>query len=250
MADQLKPEQRTKGELGLTILTILLAGASVNFFIFGSLGIIPFITYRDAILIPSVIAIVAIGIYSRYKMKRLSNRLLTGLWTGAIATLALEAIRIPGYAVLHWLPGDDMIMMPGAFLNGLAPSPMALMDMMHSGAMTSMPQSVMMAVMVSGAIYHFWNGATMGVMYTLFVGKGRWYYGIAWGFIINIGMMLAPWLIMMMGPFGYKYMAGYNIFVVALAAHLVYGVVLGVLAQRFVKEKGSIATLRRQETAQ
>ncbi len=249
MADQLKPEHRIKGELGLTILTILLAGVSVNFFIFGSLGIIPFITYKNAILIPSVIAIAAIVIYSRYKMKRLSNRLLTGLWTGTVATLALEAIRIPGYAVLHWLPGDDMIMMPGSFLTGLAPSPMALMDMMHSGAMMSMPQSTMMAVMISGAIYHFWNGATMGAMYTLFVGKGRWYYGIAWGFIINIGMMLAPWLIMMMGPFGYKYMAGYNIFVVALLAHLAYGAVLGVLAQKFVKEKGSIATLRKQQTS-
>ncbi|MDC8451416.1 MAG: hypothetical protein KGH87_08100 [Thaumarchaeota archaeon] len=241
----MKPEHRTKGELGFTILTILLAGASVNFFILGSLGIIPFITYRDAILIPSVIAIVAIGIYSRYKMKRLSNRLVTGLWTGAVASLALEAIRIPGYAVLHWLPGDDMIMMPGAFLNGLASSPMALMQMMHSGAMTSMPQSVMMAVMISGAIYHFWNGATMGAMYTLFVGKGRWYYGIVWGFIINIGMMLAPWLIMMFGPFGIKYMQGYNIFVVALIAHLAYGAVLGVLARRFVKEKGSIDAPRK-----
>lgn len=250
MADQLKQEYRARNELGLTILTILLAGASVNFFIFGSIGIIPFITYKNAILIPSVIAIAAIGIYSRYKMKRLSNRLVTGLLIGAIATLALEAIRIPGYALWHWLPMDDMIMMPGAFLNGLAPSPMALMQMMHSGSMMSMPKSVMTVVMISGAIYHFWNGATMGAMYTLFMGKGRWYYGIAWGFIINIGMMLAPWLVMMMGPFGYKYMAGYNIFVVALAAHLAYGTVLGVLAQRFVKEKGLIATLRKHQTAQ
>ena len=138
-------------------------------------------------------------------------------------------------------------MMPGAFLNGLAPSPMALMDMMHSGAMMSMPQSVLELVMVSGAIYHFWNGATMGAMYTLFMGKARWYYGVAWGFIINIGMMLAPWMIMMMGPFGIKYMGGYNIFTVALAAHLAYGAVLGVLAGKFVRDRGSIATLRKQQ---
>lgn len=104
-------------------LTILLAGVSANFFIFGSLGIVPFIEYKNIFLIPSVIAIVIIAVYSQVRMKRLSNRLVTGLWTGAIATLALEVIRIPGYAVLHWLPGDDMIMMPGAFLNGLAPSP-------------------------------------------------------------------------------------------------------------------------------
>lgn len=83
----------------------------------------------------------------------------------------------------------------------------------------------------------------MGVIYTLIMGKGRWYYGMIWGFIINIGMMLAPWLVMMMGPFGVKYLDGYNIFAVALAAHLAYGVVIGILAQRFVKEKDSIITL-------
>jgi hypothetical protein len=241
---------KTGKEIALTILTILLAGVAVNFFIFGSLGIISFTDYRDMLLIPSVVAIAIIAIYSRFKMKRLSNRLLTGLWTGAVATVALEAIRIPGYAVLHWLPGDDMIMMPGAFLSGLAPSPMALMEMMNTGAMMSMPQSMMIGVMISGTVYHFWNGATMGAMYTLFMGKTKWYYGIAWGFIINIGMMLAPWLIVMMGPFGIKYMGGYNIFVIALAAHLAYGLILGILAQRFVKERGSMFTLGRQRQIQ
>ncbi len=245
LAEQSKAEHKGSKELGLAILTIILAGVSVNFFILGSLGIISFIDYRNFLLAPSVVAIVIIAIYSRLRMKRLSNRLIAGLWTGAVATLALEAIRIPGYVIWHWLPGDDMIMMPGAFLNGLAPSPMALMDMMHSGAMMSMPQSMMMVVMVSGVLYHFWNGATMGAMYTLFMGKTKWYYGVVWGFIINIGMMLAPWLIMMMVPFGIKYMAGYNIFTVALAAHLAYGTVLGILAQKFVKDKGSITTLRR-----
>lgn len=240
-----RPHIKARKETILTVLTILLAGVAVNFFIFGSLGIISFTNYRDLLLIPSVAAIAIIAIYSRFRMKRLSNRLLTGLWTGAVATVALEAIRIPGYAVLHWLPGDDMIMMPGAFLHGLAPSPMALMEMMNAGAMMSMPQSMMFGIMVSGSVYHFWNGATMGAMYTLFMGKTKWHYGVAWGFIINIGMMLAPWLIMMMGPFGIKYMEGYNIFVVALTAHLAYGFVLGILAQRFVKEKGSIFTLRR-----
>ncbi len=247
MSEQTKAENKGNRELGLTIITIILAGAAVNFFIFGSLGIIPFIEYRNIFLIPSVIGIVVITVYSHMKMKRLSNRLITGLWTGAVATLALEAIRIPGYAVLHWLPGDDMIMMPGAFLSGLASSPMALMEMMHSGAMMSMPQLTVMVIMISGTIYHFWNGATMGAMYTLFIGKTKWYYGVAWGFIINIGMMLAPWLIMMMGPFGVKYMDGYNIFAVALVVHLAYGAVLGLLAQKFVKHSGSIATLRKQQ---
>ncbi|MEX0764171.1 MAG: hypothetical protein WEC35_06670 [Nitrosopumilaceae archaeon] len=231
-----------KGEFGLTILAIVAAGASVNFFIFGAAGIIPFSTYRDFVLFPSVAIIILIGIYGAVKSKRLANRLASGLWIGAVATLALEAIRIPGYAILHWLPGDDMIMMPGMFLTGMAPTLMDLMNMMMSGQ----PMQPSSDVMISGTLYHFWNGATMGAIYTLIMGKGRWHYGVIWGFIINIGMMLAPWLVMMMGPFGIKYMSGYNIFTIALAAHLAYGFVIGILAQRFVKEKESLLILLKQ----
>jgi len=46
--------------------------------------------------------------------------------------------------------------------------------------------------LVVGGLYHYWNGATMAAVYTLVMGKGRWYYGLVWGFIIHIGMMLAP----------------------------------------------------------
>lgn len=231
-----------KREFGLTILAIIAAGASVNFFIFGAAGILPFATYRDFILFPSIVVIVIIGAYAAVRSKRLANRLASGLWIGAVATLALEAIRIPGYSMWHWLPGDDMIMMPGMFLTGMAPTLMDLMNMMMSGS-PMQPPSV---VIVSGALYHFWNGATMGAIYTLVMGKGRWYYGLIWGFIINIGMMLAPWLVMMMGPFGIKYLNGYNIFMVALTAHLAYGFVIGILASRFVKESGSLITLLKQ----
>ena len=38
-----------------------------------------------------------------------------------------------------------------------------------------------------------------------------------WDFIVGIGMMLAPWLVMMMGPFGINFAAGYNIFLMTLA---------------------------------
>lgn len=237
-----KALNKRSGAAALAIVTILLLGISVNFFIAGSIGIIPFTDYRDKLLIPSVFAIAAIAVYSHYRFKPLSNRLLTGLWAGAVATLALEAVRIPSYAILRWLPGDDMIMMPGAFLAGLAPSPMALMQMMQSGAMAGMPQSVTMTAMVAGALYHFWNGATLGAIYTIFAGKARWYYALVWAFLIHIGMMLAPWLIMMFGPFGVNYSGGYTIFTASLIAHMAYGLVLGVLASRFVRDKGMLVT--------
>ncbi len=336
-------ELKHNRELGLTILAIVAAGASVNFFILGTAGLIPFSEYRNYVLIPSLFIILFIAIYGYKKNKRLANRLVTGLWIGIIATLALEAIRIPSIYV-HWIPHDDMIALPGKLLTNPPTignfNAMILSDrhggggknMMHendnmmklasaedsmktgslsnplqgtpkhkdhngmddgimtessttpnSKIITGQPQqestkltrsqsenknlnmsraigdhhngdqTMMMGdsmqasplELVIGGLYHFWNGATMAAVYTLVIGSGRWYYGLLWGFIIHLGMMLAPWMIPMVGPFGVDYGSGYTIFVASLLAHLAYGAVLGILAQRFVKDKGSLLNIIR-----
>jgi len=316
-------------ELGLTILAIVAAGASVNFFILGSAGIVPFLEYRNYILIPSFFIILFVAIYGYKKNKRLANRLVTGLWIGIIATLALEAIRIPSIYV-HWIPHDDMIALPGKLLanpptinnfnamimsdkhgegkstihgndntmntaaaadsmrtnslsnslkgtpkhndqNGMNDNMMTdsstgpnskvinsqkqsenknvnipgVKDNLHSDQMMSDNMQASPSELVVGGLYHFWNGATMAAVYCLVVGRGRWYYGLVWGFIIHVGMMLAPWMIPMVGPFGINYGPGYTIFIAVLAAHLAYGAVLGILAHRFVKDKESLLNLVR-----
>lgn len=106
--------------LFFSIITIIFAGASVNFLIFGSLKIIEFTFYKNFLLLPSIIILFIIIIYSYYKIRPFFQNLVTGLWIGAIATLGLELIRIPSYMLFNWLPGDDMIMMPGVLLIELA----------------------------------------------------------------------------------------------------------------------------------
>ncbi len=53
-------------------------------------------------------------------------------------------------------------------------------------------------------------------------------------------MMLAPYMIMLKGPFGIEHMDGYNIFVITLIAHLAFGAVLGILVQKWKKGSTSI----------
>jgi len=327
-----RPQLSRSRELGLTILAIVAAGASVNFFIVGTAGLIPFSEYRNYVLIPSFFIILFVAIYGYKKNKRLANRLVTGLWIGIIATLALEAIRIPSIYI-QWIPHDDMIALPGKLLtnppsidnfnamimsdtygqgknmmkmasatdsmktntlsnrledtpkhtelNGMNdnlmtdsstnPNSKIINNQQQSAKLTAQSEnnkpnmtgannvhqndrySMMMGDTMQaspfefliGGLYHFWNGATMAAVYTLVIGKGRWYYGLLWGFIIHIGMMLAPWMIPMVGPFGINYGPGYTIFVASLLAHLAYGAVLGILAQRFVKDKESLLNIVR-----
>ena len=84
--------------------------------VFGPLNIIPYATFRDVAIIPSIVIIFAIGILSRSKFPRITNRLFVGMAAGTIASFALEVIRIPAYMFTKWLPMDSMISLPGLLL--------------------------------------------------------------------------------------------------------------------------------------
>ncbi len=230
-----KTIQSRKPELVLTIIVIVLCGASSMLLVFGPLSIMSYTEYRDIAIIPSLIAIFAIGILARSKFPRITNRLFVGMAAGAVASFALEAIRIPGYMFAKWLPMDSMISIPGLFLTGKITSLSEVKQVvMQSGVAMNLYHAPIDAFMV-GALWHFWNGATFGIIYALLIGKGKWWYGLIWAFIIEMVMMLAPYLIMMKGPFGIEHMDGYNLFVITLIAHLAFGAVLGVLVQKWKK---------------
>lgn len=239
--------QKKKGiELGLTIIVIILSGASATLLVFGPLDLIPYAAYRDFAIIPSVIAIFVIGILVRSKFPRLTNRLFIGMAAGTIASFALEAIRIPGYMIAKWIPMDSMISLPGLFLTEKITSLSEIKQVvMQSGVAMNLYHAPLDAFM-AGALWHFWNGAAFGIIYALIIGKGKWWYGMIWALIIEIVMMLSPYLIMMQGPFGTKYMDGYNLFAITLIAHLVFGAILGILVQKWKKGSHSIVELGRE----
>ncbi|KEQ55946.1 hypothetical protein AAA799E16_00593 [Marine Group I thaumarchaeote SCGC AAA799-E16] len=242
MNTETKTQQR-RTELVLTVIVIVLSGASAGLLIFGPLEIISYTLYRDVAIIPSVIAIFAIGILARAKFPALSSRLFVGMAAGTIATFALEAIRIPGYMFAKWIPMDSMISLPGLLLTRTISS---LSEVKQVIMQSGVPMNLYHApvdIFLVGGLWHFWNGATFGIVYSLIVGKGRWWYGMIWAFVIEIGMMLAPYLIVMKGPFGIEHMDGYNLFAITLVAHLLFGAMLGIIVQRWNKQGKSIKDL-------
>lgn len=245
MSEAVRKNKQTP--IALTLIVIILSGGSVSYLILGSLSIIPYNELRNFVLIPSVIAIFAVAILSHKKFPHISKRIFVGMASGTVATLALEIIRIPSYLFTKWIPMDDMIMLPGMLLTEKTSSIMGVQKIiMESGMQMNLFVPPIDAI-IAGVLWHFWNGATFGIVYSLLIGKGKWWYGLTWGFIIEIGMMLAPWLIMMKGPFGIQYMDGYNIFVISLVAHLAFGAVLGILVQRWKKDSVSLTDLGREK---
>jgi len=232
-----------RSELGLTIIVIILSGASASLLLLPPLGIIPYASFRDVAIIPSIVIIFAIGILSRSKFPRITNRLFKGMAAGAIASLALEVIRIPSYMFTKWIPMDSMISLPGLLLTEKIT---ALSEVKQVIMQSGVPMNLYHAPLdafIAGGLWHFWNGATFGIIYALLIGKGRWWYGMIWATVIEMVMMVAPYLIIMKGPFGIEHMDGYNIFVITMIAHLAFGAILGIIVQKWKKDSISITDL-------
>jgi hypothetical protein len=172
----------------------------------------------------SLILFAAVLVVSYNVYPRLFDRVFTGLWAGAVATIALDAIRYPIGVGLKTLPAD----MPTMF-----------------GKLIFGTDNVTAVILIVGYLYHFLNGASFGLVYTVLAGKVAWYWGIVWGLIIEVLMMTTPPMLLMgVGPFGVNTGAPWY-FLTTLAAHIAFGAVLGLLAERFVKEKGGLWVLVR-----
>jgi len=180
-------------------------------------------SYMPFLILALIVLMIVLAVsYRNYP--RLFNRAITGLWAGAVATIALDAIRYPFGVVLKALPGD-MPTMFGKFILGT--------------------DDVTAGLLLVGYLYHFLNGASFGIVYTLIAGKARWYWGVVWGLIIEVLMMVTPPMLLMgVGPFGVNTGAPWY-FLTTLAAHIAFGAVLGFLAERFVKEEGTILEVLR-----
>ncbi len=240
-------QKKNSKELGLTIIVIILSGASASLLLLPPLGIVSYAAFRDIAIIPSVVIIFAIGILARSRFPRLTNRLFVGMAAGTIASFALEAIRIPSYMFAKWMPMDSMISLPGLLLTEkITMLSQAKQVIMQSGVPMNLYTAPMDAFL-AGGLWHFWNGATFGIIYALLLGKGKWWYGIIWAVIIEMVMMVAPYLIIMVGSFGVQYKDGYNIFVITLIAHVTFGAVLGIIVQKWKKGSTSIINLGKGE---
>jgi len=171
-------------------------------------------------LLPALIILAAIWRYALRAYPRLANRIGAGLAAGFIATFGLDAVRLTG-VTLGAFP-MDMPTMFGQLITG-----------------TMGPDA---GVLLSGYTYHFLNGATFGLMYALLAGKARWGWGVAWGLFFELGMMTLPPVAMMTGPFG---IFGFwpKLFIASFIAHIVFGAILGVLAERWVRHRGTIFSL-------
>ena len=95
------------------------------------------------------------------------------------------------------------------------------------------------------------NGANFGLFYTFVWGKQRTYsraifWATTWAIMVEIGMMTGPPMGPMVGMFGIRF-AWPQLFLLTLAAHIAFGLTLGILTQYFLtqSERGWFGTFLR-----
>jgi hypothetical protein len=182
-------------------------------------------------LAPSFVLLVAVFVVARARRyDRLTNRIWTGFWVGAAATAALDLFRL-GSFLLGFLPGNMPRMFGVLILDTMATGPTTFSD-------------------VVGELYHFMGvSAAFGLTYALIMGRTRWWGGLIWGLIIEVGMMTTPPMVIAMdtGYFGLKLGHGLfnGVFIGSLVPHISYGIALGLLLERYIRHEGTIVALVR-----
>jgi hypothetical protein len=221
----------TRGELLLTLLAAVPAAVGPNVLV---VALTPGMPGMPALvrlaLLPSIALLVLAWIAARLAgYARLVNRIETGVWVGFVATAALDVVRLASFS-LGLLPGNLPRMFGVLILDRMAVGPSTVSDLV-------------------GYLYHYWVSACFGLAYALLVGRTRWWGGLIWGLIIEVGMMTTPPMVVAMdtGLFGLKLGKGIlnGVFLGSLFPHISYGIVLGLLLERYVAHRGTLLGLLR-----
>src|SRR5579884_1060230 len=196
------------GSLFLTGLALLLAAVGPNIFPAAEAGYGSMNVFAKEFLIPSII-----GLLTWRRNPHLTQSIVWGALAGAIAILALEAVRITGFH-LGYMPGSLPELMGMLLLDRFALGPSTLSN-------------------IARWAYHFWNGAAFGIIFVLLFGTRRVWAAVLYGLAVGVGFMLSPVVQALgIGYFGLQFSPGFP--VVVLTAHAAFGLALGLLARRFL----------------
>ena len=174
--------------------------------------------YVPLVYLPTLVLLAAIALYCRMPHPDITRRIVVGLGAGAVATLALDAVREAG--VIHgWLPGDTVVMF---------------------GKMVTASKDFAVFYPV-GLFVHYLNGASFGLIFAFMWGgresyRGAAKWGVIWLLLMELGMMTAPPMGPMTGLFGVRF-SWPGMFLVTLVAHILCGLALGLLVQCFLGER-------------
>jgi len=225
------PPPGTRGELVLTLLALVPAAVGPNILVVALTPGMPGMPMLVRLaLLPSLGLLLVVWLIARAQgYHRLVNRIETGVWVGFVSTATLDVLRLASFQ-FGLLPGNMPRMFGVLIFDRMALGPSLTSDFV-------------------GLLYHSWISACLGLTYALLVGHTRWWGGLIWGLIIEVGMMTTAPMVVAMGTGFFGLAAGKGIlngvFLGSLVPHVSYGIVLGLLLERYLAHRGTVLVLIR-----
>lgn len=188
------------------LLTLGAAATSIAALLLQVVGIIRMPYTLSFLTAPGMTFLLCVQVWAgRARRPLIVNRLRVGVAAGLIGLLAYNGTR--------WVLG---IFLPSSPFYSIA---------IFGKLITANPAESIIAS-VAGWLYHISNGVTFGIIYTLILGPARWWFGLAWGLVLELAMLIIYPASTLLQP---RALAPFVI--VSLASHALFGAVIGVIAQ-------------------
>jgi hypothetical protein len=176
-----------------------------------------------AIVPAAVLLVLAWALLRKSSAAGLAVLVRDGAVAGALATVAIEAVRYSGFW-MGFMPGNLPELMGVLLLDRFALGPTA-------------------ASTLVGFAYHFWNGACFGIIFAL----GRFnlpvWWAVPYGAALGVGFLISPVVQGLgVGIFGVNF--GWHFAATVLTAHLAFGTAMAVMLRRNQGCKAESAVIR------
>lgn len=207
------------------VVVFILSATSIWCLLAEFYGLCSMRLFTFAILIPATAALVVLALIDRVKGDgTLWRGVVIGAIAGLLAACAYDVFRIPFVVAAIDKVGPDWLRLP---LFKVFPRFGALILGQPFDETTTDSQFTLVAHLL-GWMYHFSNGITFGVMYMALVGdasRRSWLWAVLFATGLELAMLFTPYA----SFFGIHMTTRFVI--VTLLAHVIFGVVLGLLAK-------------------
>ncbi len=165
----------------------------------------------SAIIPAAALLVIAWAFLRKAPFAELAVSIRNGALAGAVATIALEAVRYSGFR-LGFMPGNLPELMGVLLLDRFALGPTT-------------------ASSLAGFGYHFWNGACFGIVFALGRFRLSAWWAIPYGMAVGVGFLLSPVVQGLgVGLFGVNF--GWHFAATVLTAHLAFGAAMAFVLSR------------------
>lgn len=161
-----------------------------------------------AVIPAAVLLVLAWAFLRNSPFNELAASIYNGALAGALATIALEAVRYSGYR-MGFMPGNLPELMGVLLFDRFALGPT-------------------IASTLGGFVYHFWNGACFGIVFALGRFRLANWWAVPYGVAVGVGFLASPVVQALgVGLFGVNF--GWHFAATVLAAHLAFGAAMALL---------------------